>query len=73
VKSNGSIQLDSRAYYVKQTFQEQSVTIVADGVACELIIEYNKQPIKGLYDEPRAFEDYFDATRPVRKLRCTGE
>jgi hypothetical protein len=68
VKGNGSIQIDNRAYYVKQALQGQSVTVVVDGVARELIIEHNKQaikriPIKGLYGEPLDFEVYFDAIR----------
>jgi len=68
VKSNGAIRLDNRSYYVKRALQGQSVTVVVDGPARELIIEHHKQPIKripikGLYSEPLDFEVYLDAIR----------
>ena len=76
VKSNGSILINNRTYYVKRTLQGQSVTVVVDGVARELIIEHNKHvtstfPSKTCTASPSISR--FILTQSVRKLRHTGD
>ncbi|MBI5958564.1 MAG: integrase, partial [Chloroflexi bacterium] len=68
ITSNGTIKIDNRAYYVKRDFRGQSVTILVDAAAHELVVEYHKRPIKrlpirGLYNEPLDFETYYEAIR----------
>lgn len=68
VTSNGTIKIDNHRYYVKHELRGQSVTVVVDIVARELLVEYQKRtikrlPLKGLYNEILDFETYYELIR----------
>jgi hypothetical protein len=68
ISSNGTLTIDTRAYYVRQALKGQYVTIVVDARHRQLLVEHNNYPIKripikGLYGELLTFEDYYSAMR----------
>jgi hypothetical protein len=49
------------AQYVKQALAGQYVTVRVDAPQRRFVIEHDKRPIKGLYNEILSFEAYFEA------------
>lgn len=63
VRSDGSVKLDERRYYVQQALAGKQVALEVDGPARELVVWYKQEvikrlPIKGLHQTQMAWEEY---------------